>query len=476
MMLMTATKRSVSAATAFLPVSVSVSVRIPSQNRQVRLSSALSSVPPLIINEKPIHSIMAPMVAASDYPFRLLCRQHGVDLCMTQMMHARNCLKSRDFQLAHFDFIDRPSTANSDSRLYEHLLPSQQSCIAGMEEYLYTGAHHVEGGPLIVQLAGSEPTLMVDAAQLILDQAPAIAGIDVNLGCPQGIARKGKYGAFLMEQQEHVVMDILSALRRNLPEHVKVSAKIRLPANGSDDILKERMKKLMATGVDFVTIHGRTLHENKTLVGAAHLDKVRLAIDTCRQVRPNDFPIVANGGIEQYSDIQKVLTLTSASAIMSSEALLETPNVFSEPSNVDNNPAALFSQQLQFARDYLYYAAQHPPLPGTTGGSFNIVRGHLFKFLHRYMQPELRDKVAKLQSIFEALLLLNEFEEFYRNQNEQLLAQCTTSWYRRHWAANERVNSRKHLEPIIAPLEERKLVMQARIAKLKEQRNKIIAA
>jgi tRNA-dihydrouridine synthase 1 len=49
----------------------------------------------------------------------------------------------------------------------------------------------------------------VDAAQLVVDRATlTVSGIDLNLGCPQGIARKGRYGVFFMEQEEDLVCNI----------------------------------------------------------------------------------------------------------------------------------------------------------------------------------------------------------------------------------------------------------------------------
>ena len=54
-----------------------------------------------------------------------------------------------------------------------------------------------EDRPLVVQLAGHDPQLFLQAAKMIEDKCDAI---DINLGCPQGIAKRGRYGAFLMEE------------------------------------------------------------------------------------------------------------------------------------------------------------------------------------------------------------------------------------------------------------------------------------
>ena len=76
----------------------------------------------------------------------------------------------------------------------------------------------------------------------------AVSGIDINCGCPQGIARKGRYGAFLMEESVDIVCEIISTLRRDLPKNVGISCKMRIPENvgqpGGDEVLKERICKL----------------------------------------------------------------------------------------------------------------------------------------------------------------------------------------------------------------------------------------
>ena len=85
-----------------------------------------------------------------------------------------------------------------------------------------------------------------------------VSGIDINCGCPQGIARKGRYGAFLMEEDPVLVCDVLKCLRRDLPENVGVSVKIRLPSSGTGEDgegrgndgkdLKERICRLVDAG------------------------------------------------------------------------------------------------------------------------------------------------------------------------------------------------------------------------------------
>jgi hypothetical protein len=119
---------------------------------------------------------------------------------------------------------------------------------------------------LIVQIAGHDPAVMSSAAKVILQRTNveneneyryrgAVGGIDVNCGCPQAIARSGRYGAFLMEESPTVVYSILKRLRKDLPDTVGVSAKIRIPEGGSQSEeanrrLKDRLMRMIDSGYD----------------------------------------------------------------------------------------------------------------------------------------------------------------------------------------------------------------------------------
>ena len=461
----------------------------------------------------PIKSVMAPMVAASDYPFRYFLRHYcNVDMCFTQMLHSKNFVHDMKFRQSHLD-------------LYEHgvpydpsqLSPTQIDCLGNLpipqgpppssstDNKNNSSNNNNNNEPLIVQIAGNDVNLALKQAEMLLDHTDGnLHGIDLNCGCPQGIARKGNYGAFLMEREEDTVCEILKALRHYLPPSTAVSAKIRLPLD--DNQLQRRISKLVdTTGIDFLTIHGRTLKENKTKVGPCHIDRIRLAIETAHSVRP-DFPVIANGGMENYYDFKTILQETGAVAGMSSESLLETPNIFMEPSSLgDNNgmsPRQLLHQQLGFARDYLKVCAEIvPPLPGVLGmaknkgGSFSMVRGHLIKFLHRYLQEhiDLRDELTasgSIRTIEGAQEFVTKLESRYIDRTDAELAALQSSspqssWYRRHRKPSRHVHEREIYGLKIGgsstsfnsmqgggalPVDERKQQIKDRLQKLKAQK------
>ena len=304
-----------------------------------------------------------------------------------------------------------------------------------------------------------------------------------------------------MEQEEPTVYKILSGLRLALPDSVAVSCKIRLPptAGENDDlVLRRRIRGLIDAGVDFLTIHGRTLHENKTRVGRCDWDRIRTAVNEANEYvaqkgNPQSFPIIANGGIEIFDDIERVQKETGAAAVMSSEALLERPNLFchsgvTDPSASPIAARRLLQQQFQFAWDYLYWCSLFPPLPGVlghVGGSFNVVRGHLFKILHRYLHEnaDMRERLAshEMTGLVDAMLFLNDLESRYVSLSDDELflsrksSQKDSSWYRRHWKASDRVHLRQRASEIITPsttmsIEEKKALIKSRISRLRDQK------
>jgi tRNA-dihydrouridine synthase 1 len=397
------------------------------------------------------------------------------------MLHSKNFVTDPTFRKSHLDLWEAGAT-------YPELLRPQLECLGELPPPLGPTKKEASA-PLMVQLAGNDVDMVVKAAMMIMEHTDGnVSGFDLNCGCPQGIARKGNYGAFLMEQDFDRVCEILKALRRVLPAKTVVSAKIRLPLD--DATLQERIPRLVETGIHFLTIHGRTIKENKTKVGVVHADRIRLAVEAAHKVDPS-FPIVANGGMENYKDVQDILQSTGCVAGMSSEALLETPNIF-QPSSMALSPRETFNQQFSFARDYLDICANvAPPLPGVlglkNGGSSSMMRGHLLKFLFRYIveQPDLRDRFTadRSRTITQSRDLVNELEERYSRMSEDEFEACKSasaesSWYRRHRKAGRRVHQKEIIGssslssfvPEEISMEERKRQIQERIKQMKEQK------
>ena len=291
---------------------------------------------------------------------------------------------------------------------------------------------------------------------------------------PQNIARRGNYGAFLAESDDGAtVCRILTALRRALPDQVAVSAKIRLPLDASRQ--RDRVQRHCATGVNFLTVHGRDLTENKTAAAGVHLDRIREAVMAAAEA---GVPVIANGGVETGRCSEKLLRHTGAAAVMSAEGLLERPNLFATD-GVPVTPRGRFEEQSRLAESSLRWCRWAPPVPGAGGanGSFNVVRGHLFRMLYRYWNdhPGLRDELAcrGMRRLDQAEALLERLRGRYNALQgdgdwEALPSSAVpdASWYRRHRKRCDRAAEREG-ETTVA---DRKRQIRRRIAGLRAER------
>lgn len=224
---------------------------------------------------------MAPMVDQSELSFRMLGRMYGVDLAYSPMLHARLCAEQPGFLEKFF------TTCPADR-------------------------------PLVVQFAGDDPDTVLAAAKKVEKFCDAV---DLNLGCPQGIARRGHYGAFLLEETD-TICAIVRKLHENLS--IPVTVKIRKLRTWEDTI--RTVLALQDAGASIITVHGRLKENIKERICATDWNTIA-RIKAHPGVR---IPIFANGGIGCYEDVAACIAATGVDGVMSSEALLENPGLFSD--------------------------------------------------------------------------------------------------------------------------------------------------
>lgn len=481
--------------------------------------------------------ILAPMVAQSDLPFRLMCEQlYCVDLSYTQMIHAVNFAAphGETFRTNHLDvyppsivrdvllgnkdgdaLLVSTSQVNAREGLSQNDVEQSRKRVlhAISEQREYTNASNslINIQPTVVQIAAHDPDVALKAAYLILEMSGSmnalhsgkvcpVAAIDLNLGCPQSIARKGRYGSFLHDESPQLAYNVLTTLRSKIPPQIGVTAKIRLPPTHADAMagrlgnvagmdsmpqtIENRMHRLIDCGVDLITVHGRSRFENKISVSSADWDSVQQCAALARAYSGDaHYPIISNGGIESWEDVQRCFDVTSASGVMSSESLLENPGLFCSDGRATVTARGLLERQLRYADIYLDYATLFPPLSGSLGikgGSFNVIRSHLFKFLHRYFleeNPDLRTSLGdnRMNTIKQARDLVSDLRSRYELLSETELRSMKSwggesSWYRRHRHTNTQSAS-----PTFS-IEERKQETRLRIQRMREERTNSLRA
>ncbi len=223
---------------------------------------------------------LAPMAGVTDKPFRLLCKRLGAGSAVSEM-------------------------TISDPRFWK------------TEKSLRRMDHEGEPAPISVQIAGTEPTQLAEAARYNVDHGAQI--IDINMGCPAKKVCNAWAGSALM-RDEALVARILSAVVQAVP--VPVTLKIR---TGWD--CDHRNGPAIAhiaedSGIATLAVHGRTRDQHYT--GTAEYDtiahiKSRIGI-----------PVIANGDIDSPRKAAHVLAATGADAVMIGRAAQGRPWIFRE--------------------------------------------------------------------------------------------------------------------------------------------------
>lgn len=173
--------------------------------------------------------------------------------------------------------------------------------------------------PLFVQFCANKADEFLAAARLV---SPYCDAVDLNLGCPQGIAKRGGYGAFLQEDWP-TIRALISTLHKELD--VPVTAKFRVQETYEKTLAYARM--ILDAGASIITVHGRQREQKGHNTGLADWQAIKYLRDNL----PPETVLFANGNILQHDDVEACLTATGADGVMSAEGNLYDPSIFAPP-------------------------------------------------------------------------------------------------------------------------------------------------
>ena len=226
---------------------------------------------------------VAPMAGVTDRPFRQLCKQLGAGYAVSEMVTSRKDL---------WNTLKTSRRANHDG----------------------------EPGPIAVQIAGTEPLMMAEAAAYNIDRGAQI--IDINMGCP---AKKvcNKWAGSALMQDEVLALSIVEAVvAACAPRGVPVTLKMRTGWCQSHKNAVALAHAAEQAGVQMITVHGRTREQGYK--GCAEYDTIA-AVKAALKV-----PVVANGDIDTPEKARQVLASTGADAVMIGRAAQGRPWIFRE--------------------------------------------------------------------------------------------------------------------------------------------------
>ena len=239
--------------------------------------------------------ILAPMSGITDRPFRRLAKRLGAGLVVSEMIASREVLntvrRARHRLPVDSDSIDAvllPHTLDFSDRPHEILRE--------VDRVLRANGH-------VVHLAGYEPHIMAEAARVNADLGAAI--IDINFGCPAKKVVSKLCGAALM-RDEALAGRIVEAVARAVD--VPVTAKMRTGWDDGDRNAPRVARTAEAAGARMITVHGRTRCQfYQRHADWSFIKQVKAAVSV---------PVIANGDIADYDDIDRCLAASGADGIM----------------------------------------------------------------------------------------------------------------------------------------------------------------
>lgn len=265
----------------------------------------------------PNQVFVAPMAGVTDRPYRKLCKRLGAGHAVSEM-------------------------AASNPRLWDSVKTARRL------------NHDGEIDPVTVQLAGSDPAMLAEAAVFNIGKGARI--IDINMGCPvKKVCREAAGSALLRNEPlvREILEHVVAACR---PHDVPVTLKTRTGWDAESRNAVQIARMAQDIGIAAFTLHGRT---------RCDLYRGEAEYDTIRQVRDVlEIPLIANGDIDSPQKAQQVLALTGADAIMVGRAAQGRPWIF---------------------REIDHYLKHGTILPGPTYGELRaVLLEHLEEHYHFY--------------------------------------------------------------------------------------------
>jgi len=259
-----------------------------------------------VLSTRPLF-ILAPLAGYSDLAFRLLCREYGADLCVSEMISCHGL---------HFrqkNTLDMLKTTAAER-------------------------------PVAMQLFGAETEVMGEAAAIL--SALPIDLIDINMGCPAKKVIKKGAGCALMKDPA-LAARIIRAVVKN--SSVPVTVKFRSGWNHQSLIASDFARMAEENGAVAVTVHARTWSDGFS--GAADwqiISQVKQAVS---------IPVIGNGDIISHADGLRRMAETGCDGVMIGRAALGAPWIFSAAA--PENPDLAF--RLTTLRRHLSLIAKHQP-------------------------------------------------------------------------------------------------------------------
>ncbi len=226
----------------------------------------------------PNRYLLAPMCRVTNLAYRVLAQGEGAALLSTEMLSSVALMYGSGLSFRMMEF-----------------LPEER--------------------PLMVQISGTDPDIMLRAAEMV--EAYGATMLNLNCGCPVAKVIKGGSGSALLKNPE-VLRTILRTLRPRLRIPLTVKMRAGWDANNVNAVEVARM--CQDEGVEAVMLHPRTRHQ--LYEGKADWDLIAQVKHAVR------IPVIGNGDVFSAADAHRMLDATGCDAVMIARGAMGNPWIF----------------------------------------------------------------------------------------------------------------------------------------------------
>lgn len=325
---------------------------------------------------------LAPMAGFTDVVFRQLCKEHGVDVVVSEFVMCDAILRDVAKVWETVDFTK-------------------------------------EQRPMGVQIFGADPVRMAEAAKVIADRIRPDF-IDINYGCPSPKVCALQAGSSLLKE-----LPLLASIAEGVVKAVSplpVTAKIRIGWDENTIVAPQAGKLLESVGIQALAVHGRTRAQEYR--GDANWEVIA-EVAECLSI-----PVIGNGSVRSAEDIIRVRTSTKVRGLMIGRAALGNPWIFNQIKQTLANgcPPPPVSAQERWD-GILRYAELLVARPARQqkSGSMGWIRSRLMAFARDFPgSRSLRRELEQVNSIEDlrrlAAQALSAGEEYHQAEETSLVS------------------------------------------------------
>ena len=315
---------------------------------------------------------LAPMAGVSESPFRRLCRRFGADVVITEFLSAEGIRRENDATIAKLRF-------GADER------------------------------PIGVQIFGSDPEAMGEAAALVTDVfSPEF--IDINFGCPvkKVVRRNGGSGCL---RDLSLVEGVIRAVSRST--HLPVTVKIR---SGWSEELRDPVAialRCQDAGARVLALHPRT--RTQMYSGAANWDEIAAVVEAL------EIPVLGNGDIRTAEDALRMRQHTGCAGVMIARGSFGQPWIFTQARALLDGkecpPAPPIEERFAVAIEHARMAEAYENDPRGAAIEFRKHLGWYVKGLPH--SADLRRQLHAVDSIGQVHAIFGDYLELVRASSAQ---------------------------------------------------------